>query len=75
MSYDVRDYMDNLDRSGLKQALRMVKDLSARHGLDVALTSLQEAIVRKLVDSISVNTAVIAARIGLPWRRQDHKFE
>ncbi|MBW5445887.1 IS21 family transposase [Cohnella sp. CFH 77786] len=64
MSYDVRDYMDDLDRSGLRQALRMVKELSEQYGLDVAVTSLQEAIVRRRADGLSVNTAVIAARIA-----------
>lgn len=64
MSYDVRDYMDDLDRSGLRQALRMVKDLSDRYGLDVAVSSLQEAIVRRRADGLSVNTAVIAARMA-----------
>ncbi|WP_207671354.1 IS21 family transposase [Paenibacillus cymbidii] len=64
MSYDVRDYMDDLDRSGLRDALRMVKDLSGRYGLDVAVTSLQETIVRRRADGISANTAMIAARIA-----------
>ncbi|WP_127589296.1 IS21 family transposase [Paenibacillus koleovorans] len=64
MSYDVRDYMDDLDRSGLRQALRMVKELSERYGLDVAVTSLQETIVRRRADGISANTAMIAARIA-----------
>lgn len=64
MSYEVRDYMDEQDRSGLRQALRLIKDLSSQYGLDVAITSLQEALVRKRTEGIAVNAAVIAARIA-----------
>lgn len=64
MSYEVRDYMDEQDRSGLRQALRLVKDLSGRYGLDVAITSMREAIVRRRTEGITVNAAVIAARIA-----------
>lgn len=63
MSYEVRDYMDEQDKSGLRQALRLIKDLSGRYGLDVAVTSMQEAIIRKRTDGISVNAAMVAARI------------
>ncbi|GMA59933.1 IS21 family transposase [Alicyclobacillus fastidiosus] len=64
MSYEVRDYMDEQDRSGLRQALRLMKDLSNQYGLDVAVTSIQEAIVRKRTQGIEVNAAVVAARIA-----------
>lgn len=64
MSYEVRDYMDEQDKSGLRQALRVIKDLSSQYGLDVAVTSLQEAIVRRRTQGIDVNAAVIAARIA-----------
>lgn len=64
LSYDVRDYMDEQDKSGLRQALRLIKDLSSQYGLDVAITSMQEAIVRKRTEGITVNAAVIAARIA-----------
>jgi hypothetical protein len=64
MSYEVRDYMDEQDKSGLRQALRLIKDLSNRYGLDVAITSMQEAIIRKRTEGISVNAAMVAARIA-----------
>lgn len=64
MSYEVRDYMDEQDKAGLRQALRLIKDLSGQYGLDVAITSMQEAIMRKRTEGISVNAAVIAARIA-----------
>jgi transposase len=64
MSYEVRDYMDEQDKSGLRQALRLIKDLSSRYGLDVAITSLQETLVRRRTQGIEVNAAVIAARIA-----------
>jgi transposase len=64
VSYEVRDYMDEQDKSGLRQALKLIKDLSYRYGLDVAITSMQEAIVRKRTEGISVNAAVIASRIA-----------
>lgn len=64
MSYEVRDYMDEQDKSGLRQALRLIKDLSNRYGLDVAVTSMQEAIIRKRTEGISVNAAMVAARIA-----------
>lgn len=64
VSYEVRDYMDEQDKSGLRQVLRLIKDLSGRYGLDIAITSLQEAIVRKRTQGISVNAAMIAGRIA-----------
>jgi len=64
MSCEVRDYMDEQDKSGLRQALRLIKDLSGQYGLDVAITSMQEAIARKRTEGITVNAAVIAARIA-----------
>lgn len=64
LSYEVRDYMDEQDKSGLRQALRLIKDLSGQYGLDVAITSMHEAIMRKRTEGISINTAVIAARIA-----------
>lgn len=64
MSYEVRDYMDEQDRSGLRQSLRLIKELSGQYGLDVAITSMQEAIMRKRTEGITVNAVVIAARIA-----------
>lgn len=64
MSYEVRDYMDEQDKSGLRQALRLIKDLSGQYGLDVAITSMQEALVRRRTGAITINAAVIAARIA-----------
>lgn len=64
MSYEVRDYMDEQDKSGLKQALKLIKELADQYGLDVAVTSLQEAIVRKRTQGIEVNAAMVAARIA-----------
>jgi len=64
MSYEVRDYMDEQDKSGLRQALRLIKDLSSQYGLDVAITSLQEVLVRRRTEGITVNAAMIAARIA-----------
>lgn len=63
LAYEVRDYMDEQDKSGLKQALKLIKDLSNQYGLDVAMTSMQEAIVRKRTEGLPVNAAVVAARI------------
>ncbi|QNK58012.1 hypothetical protein [Paenibacillus sp. PAMC21692] len=57
--------MDNLDLSGLRQALRMVKDLSGRYGVDKAVTSLQKSIVSRLADGISANTAMPGPDIRL----------
>lgn len=64
VSYDLRDYMDDQDKSGLKQVLKLMKDLSGRYGLDIAITSLQETIVRQRTEGISINAAVVAARIA-----------
>jgi hypothetical protein len=64
MSYEVRDYMDEQDKSGLRQALRLVKDLSRQYGLDVAITSMQEALVRRRTGGITINAAIIAGRIA-----------
>lgn len=64
MSYEVRDYMDEQDKSGLRQALRLITELSSQYGLDVAITSLQEAIIRRRTQGIEVNAAVVAARIA-----------
>lgn len=64
LSHEVRDYMDEQDKSGLRQALRLIKDLSSKYGLDVAITSMQEAIMRKRTEGITVNAAVVAARIA-----------
>jgi len=64
MSYEVRDYMDEQDKSGLRQALRLIKDLSKQYGLDVAITSMQEALVRRRTGGVTVNAALIAARIA-----------
>jgi transposase len=64
VSYELRDYMDDQDKSGLKQVLKLLKDLSGRYGLDIAITSLQETIVRQRTEGISVNAAVVAARIA-----------
>lgn len=64
ISYDLRDYMDDQDKSGLKQVLKLMKDLSGRYGLDIAITSLQETIVRQRTEGISINAAVVAAQIA-----------
>lgn len=64
MAYEVRDYMDEQDKSGLKQALKLIKDLSSNYGLDVAMTSMHEAIVRKRTEGLPVNAAMVAARIA-----------
>jgi hypothetical protein len=69
MSYEVRDYMDEQDKSGLRQALRLIKDLSSQYGLDVAITSLQEVLVRRRTEGITVNAAMIASRIVFCARR------
>ncbi len=50
--------------SGLRQALRLIKDLSGQYGLEVAITSMQEALVRRRAGSINVNATMIAARIA-----------
>lgn len=64
MSYEVRDYMDEQDKSGLRQALRLIRDLSGQYGLDVAITSMQQALVRRRTTGMAVNAAVLAARIA-----------
>jgi transposase len=64
VSYDLRYYLDDQDKSGLKHTLKILRDLSAQYGLDIAITSMQEAITRKRVQGIDVNTAVLAARIS-----------
>lgn len=64
MAYEVRDYMDEQDKSGLKQALKLIKDLSTAYGLDVAMTSMHEAIVRKRTEGLPVNATMVAARIA-----------
>lgn len=64
MAYEVRDYMDEQDKSGLKQALKLIKELSVSYGLDVAMTSMHEAIVRKRTEGLPVNAAMVAARIA-----------
>lgn len=57
-------YETEQDKSGLRQALRLIKDLSGNYELDVAVTSLQETIVRKRTEGIAVNAAMVAARIA-----------
>jgi transposase len=64
VSDHVCEYMDDQDRSGLRQSLRVLKELSGRYGFDIAVTSMTEAITRRRTEGISVNTAVIAARIA-----------
>jgi len=64
VSYEVRDYLDEQDKSGLRQALRLIKELSSQYGLDVAITSIQETLVRRRTTGITENAAVIAARIA-----------
>ena len=64
VSYPLRDYMDEQDRSGLKQVLKTMKGLSAQYGIDVTMTALQEAVTRKATKGIDINAAVLAARIS-----------
>ncbi|NOU64730.1 hypothetical protein GC096_11900 [Paenibacillus sp. LMG 31461] len=54
---------DEWGKNSLKQALKLIKDLSNQYGLDVAMTSMQEAIVRKRTEGLPENAAVVAARI------------
>jgi transposase len=64
VSYDLRDYLDDQDRSGTRQTLKILRDLSSQYDLDIAIAALQEAITRKRVQGIDVNSAVLAARIA-----------
>ena len=64
VSYDLRYYLDEQDKSGLRHTLKILRDLSSQYGLDIAITSMQEAITRKRVQGINVNAAVLAARIS-----------
>ena len=64
VSYDLRYYLDDQDRSGFKHTLKILRDISSQYGLDIAITSMQEAITRKRVQGIDVNAAVLAARIS-----------
>jgi transposase len=64
VSYDLRDYLDDQDKSGLKHTLKILRNLSSQYGLDIALASMQEAITRKRVQGIDINATVLAARIS-----------
>lgn len=64
VSYDLRYYLDEQDKSGLRHTLKILRDLSSQYGLDIAITSMQEVITRKRVQGIDVNAAVLAARIS-----------
>ena len=43
VSYDLRYYLDDQDRSGFKHTLKILRDISSQYGLDIAITSMQEA--------------------------------
>lgn len=64
VAHEVRNYLDEQDKSGLRQALRLIKELSKQYGLDVAMTSMQEVLVRRRTAGITENAAVVAARIA-----------
>lgn len=64
VSYGLKDYMDELDRSGLKSVLKTLKQLSTQYGFDIGITALQEVVTRKRVQGLDVNAAVLAARIA-----------
>jgi len=64
VSYDLCYYLDDQDRSGFKHTLKILRDLASQYGLDIAITSMQEAITRKRVQGMDVNAAVLAARIS-----------
>lgn len=62
VSYELRDYMDDQDRSGLKQVLKTLRDLSGQYSLDIAINALQEVLTRKRVQGLDTNAAMLAAR-------------
>jgi hypothetical protein len=64
VSHDLRYYLDDQDRSGVRQTLMILRDLSSQYGFDIAVASMQEAITRKRVQGIDLNAAVLAARIS-----------
>lgn len=64
VSYDLRYYLDDQDKSGFKHTLKILRNLASQYGLDIAIASMQEAITRKRVQGMDVNTAVLAARIS-----------
>lgn len=58
----LRDDMDGLERSQLKEALKTMHDLSARYGFDTAVQAMEEAAQRGRLTS--ANAVVLAARLA-----------
>lgn len=62
MSDRLREEMDTLDRSRLKETLQTMQDLSARYDFDVALQAMEQA--AELGRLTSANSVVLAARLA-----------
>ncbi|MBU4491109.1 MAG: IS21 family transposase [Euryarchaeota archaeon] len=61
MPVDLRKSMDEMDMSGLKQALKIIRDLSGQYDYETVILAMTEAVNRDTLDGFSAS--VIAARI------------
>lgn len=61
MPDDLRDHMDALDKSGLKEVLRSMKELEYVYGFETAISAMNEALKRNALNYS--NSAVLAARM------------
>jgi len=61
MPLSLREHMDTLDKTGLREVLRSMKELTATYGFETAISALDEAVKRDAFNYS--NSAVLAARI------------
>jgi len=61
MPVGLREHMDALDKAGLREALRSMKELTATYGFETAVLAMDEAVKRDVLNYS--NSAVLAARI------------
>lgn len=61
MPESLRKHMDALDKTGLREVLRSMKELTAGYGFETAVSAMDEAVKRDVLNYS--NSAVLAARI------------
>jgi transposase len=61
MPANLREHLDELDKTGLREMLRSMKELTSTYGFETAVAAMDEAVKRKALNYS--NSAVLAARI------------
>jgi transposase len=61
MPANLREHLDELDKTGLREMLRSMKELTSTYGFETAVSAMDEAVKRKALNYS--NSAVLAARI------------